>query len=199
MAGKKRSVLTGKQLRFVQEYCKDFEPTLAAKRAGYFIRPNREGGHSAPLRLLGYPHIQAEIVRIRQEVHCAAVADASEACEVLTRILRCKLSDILTDGKIDPDKVQHCKQELQEFTESYGKDTLNRKVKFRDPVAAIERLSKILGWDAAQKTQSENVSLTGHTMIDTGTAEFSAKVHAWRQMRLAQMAEQEQKKKELTL
>lgn len=65
--------LSAKQRAFVREYCKDFNATAAAKRAGY---SNATATGSAS-RLLGKAHIQAAVQAQQSKVNEKATFDAA--------------------------------------------------------------------------------------------------------------------------
>lgn len=65
--------LNDRQTRFVQEYCKDFNATQAAIRAGYSEKTAGSQGHD----LLKVPEIQARIEERKEELATIAEVDAA--------------------------------------------------------------------------------------------------------------------------
>lgn len=65
--------LTDRQIRFVQEYCKDFNATQAYMRAGY----SEEGAGQASHKLLKNTEIEQAIAERKQEIAIHAKIDAS--------------------------------------------------------------------------------------------------------------------------
>ena len=142
-------MLNPKQKAFVREYLKDFNATHAAIRAGY-KHPDVQGP-----RLLGHVGVQAELQRLREKAENNAVMKFDEACEILTGIARSCLVEYM-DGKtgaIDIRQGNH--HAVQEVTQvSCDKDgNPIVKIKLNSKVQAIDRLAKMLGWDAPTRLE----------------------------------------------
>lgn len=84
----------------------------------------------------------------------AAVATRVEVEQVLTRVIRGCVTDVIReDGSVDLRKLRRARQEVGEV--SVEDTPLGRrvKVKFRDSVSAAERLAKMRGWDRPQQVE----------------------------------------------
>jgi len=142
---------TAKQTAFVAEYPKDWNATQAAIRAGYSKKTARMAGQ----RLLTIDDIQQRIAALQAEARTATVMTLTEAQEKLSAIARANVADYL--GKNERVLVRKGDpRALAEFLNDGGK----RKVKLHDPIRAIERLGKMLGWDAPERldVKIENVN-----------------------------------------
>lgn len=78
-----------------------------------------------------------------------------------------KLSDFLDDkGEVDPAKIANAGYSLEAYDYISGDRDSQCKVKIRNPIQAIERLSKLLGWDEPEKVDHGgvifNLNLTGN-------------------------------------
>ena len=146
--------LTDKQAAFVREYVQDFNGTQAAIRAGYAPDSARQQAS----KNLSKPDIQEAITQFRAEADSAAVATLQECLEALTEIIRASLPHTMDDqGRVILERLRDYPRALQEITTrvDIGEDTAATitKYKLRDPIAAIERLAKLMGWDAPEKRE----------------------------------------------
>lgn len=114
--------LTPKQRAFVREYIVDKNASAAARRAGYSANTAGFIGYEN----LKKPQIAEAIREALEELERQAIADAQEARETLTRILR---------------------QELTEDTIA-GKDPVQFKTRpnAASIIRAVEALSRLEGW-----------------------------------------------------
>ena len=143
-----------KRKRFVAEYLKTgadggrFNATQAALNAGYSERSAATQGSA----LLQNAEVQAAIAKAQEQVQGEAVMSFDEACQVLTRMVRADLRDYYNDrGMVDEmtcgdtvaiAEVVRTRRPTGEYT---------TKFKLVDKIRAIERLSKLLGWDKPTK------------------------------------------------
>ena len=95
-----------------------------------------------------HPKVVAYVDAAKKAATSKAVMTRQEALEILSEIGRGKLSDFINEnGEIDKEAVSKAGYSLEEFSIAAGKYGDNKKVKVRNPIQAIERLSKMLGWD----------------------------------------------------
>lgn len=153
--------LNPKQAAFVREYVIDFNATAAAIRAGYAER----SAAALASRLLTNDKIQTAIKRHTDAATTASIMEYAEACEILTSVARGNVGDYLdADGSIDTEQLkQHCPQAVQGIdvtTQVDREGNISRITKFRlaDRVRALERLSKLRGWDQPARVQTEDVT-----------------------------------------
>lgn len=118
--------LTAKQQAFVREYLVDKNATAAAKRAGYSGKTARWIGHEN----LTKPHIAAAVDEALTEIERKAIADAREARETLTRILRQELTEDTIAGK-DPVRFE-------------------TRPNAASIIRAVEALAKLEGWTSSE-------------------------------------------------
>lgn len=138
--------MTRKQSQFVTEYLKDFNATRACIRAGYSTRT----AAAIAVGLLKKVEVSEAIHREQSALRSAAVMSADEAREILTRIARAKLPDLLNeDGTVDVDKLKSAGQELCEYVdEDTATGGRRRRVKLLSAIHAMERLAKMCGWES---------------------------------------------------
>ena len=133
--------LNEKQTRFCAEYLRDFNATQAAIRAGY----SKRSAYSIGWDLLKKPEIQTELTRHREAALAEGAMQFDEACGVLSQIARGRVADYLSeDGRIDPDRIRGTNPAAVQYVKSAEN---HAEIRLRDPVQAIERLAKLLGWD----------------------------------------------------
>ena len=146
------ATLNEKQTRFVAEFLKDFNASKAAERAGY----SPKTAYSLSWRLLKNVEIQAELTRHREAALAEGAMQFDEAVRVLSQIARGRIADYLTkDNRIDLDRVRDTNPAAVQFVKSSENHTV---IRMRDPIQAIERLAKLLGWDKPQKVESDQIS-----------------------------------------
>ena len=149
--------LTQKRLTFANEYLKTGNACEAYRRAyprslGWKV----EAVEQSASHLLADPKVYARVKELRAKAESAAVATRQEVLEVLTRIVRCSPSDLLSpDGTIDLDKLRTYRQEVGEITVEDTPLGRRHKVKMRDVVAAADRMAKLQGWDQPQRIHVE--------------------------------------------
>jgi phage terminase small subunit len=145
--------LNDRQRAFCREYFRNpSNATQAAIKVGY----SPKTAYSQAGRLLKNVEVRAEIERLRKAAEDSAIMDRNEACRILSAIARSNVSDFFDEsGRIavrpdeapagDPRAVEAVKQTL----DGDG----NPVIQFRlvSKVAAIERLAKLMGWDAPVK------------------------------------------------
>ena len=108
------------------------------------------------LEVFSRPQVQAYVDAAKKAATSKAVLTRQEALEILSDIARGKLADFFTeDGVIDLTAIAASGYSLEEFSVAVGKFGDTTKIKVRNPIQAIERLSKMLGWDQAQKIELE--------------------------------------------
>lgn len=134
--------------KFVREYLRTGNATKSAQAAGY----SKRTAYSQGERLLRNAEIKQAVETARKRAEEKGLVDLIEAKRVLSRIIRSKLSEYLdANGKPNLSKLKKSEQEIMELAiepTTYG---TRRKIKLRDPIAAIERLARLSGWDAPEK------------------------------------------------
>ena len=146
--------LTEQQKAFVSAYVGDagFNGAEAARLSGY-SQPNAKRCAS---RLLKVPGIRAAIEAVQDQLHEEGVMTYEEACLKLSDMARANLTDYVDE---------HCNIELyeghpaglleatvrHEDNGDKAPDATITKIKVHNPIAAIERLAKLCGWDRPQK------------------------------------------------
>jgi len=131
-----RRGLAVKQLRFVEEYPKDWNATAAAKRAGY----SEKTAYSQGQRLLKHVEVKAAIdERIRQ-----LTMSADEVLLRLAQHARADLSDV-----VDDDKTLNWKR-AREAGKTHLIKTLSvtdkgERVQLHDPQRALELIGRAQG------------------------------------------------------
>jgi len=105
-------------------------------------------------KLLADAKIRLRITQLRQKMEDEALLTQVEALRILTRIARVDVSTIVgEDGKIDAEQVK----KLGPALASYVMHGDSIKATTHDPIRAIERVAKILDWDAPDKLKVEQV------------------------------------------
>lgn len=145
-----------RRAKFVRYYLRSGNAADAARRAGYSKRAARQQGD----RLLSKADVRAAITKARAQAESEGLLDLIEAKRILSRIARARLGDYLAaNGSVCLAKVRQAAQEIAELEQAATAQGNRRRIKLRDPIAAIERLARLSGWDAPERHQIEGAVL----------------------------------------
>lgn len=143
--------LTVKQEKFCINYFESGNAASAATLAGYSIKSIR----SIASEILTNPNIKARIKALQEKAESAKIATVQERKQILTEILRAKLTDYIELGKdgswvnIGPETPQsRAIQEIHsrtEYDENGEHPTIHTSVKLINPIEAIKELNKMEG------------------------------------------------------
>ena len=138
--------MTQRQVRFALAYIETGNASEAYRQAyprSRAWRPKTVWEHAS--RLLADGKVQARVADLRARAESAAVATRQEVLEMLSRVIRgCPAQLLRDDGTVDLDRLREMRQELQEFAvEVTTAGSLRYRVRFRDPIAAAERIAKL--------------------------------------------------------
>lgn len=151
--------LTERQRHFAREYLRCGGNGAEAYRRAYpgSVAWKDHRARKKASDLLSRGDIQGTIAALRAKLERPSIATQAEVCEILTKMVRAKPATILhPDGTADLDAIRACEQELGAIEIETTPLGVRHKVKFRDAVAASERLAKIMGWD--KPTETRNVA-----------------------------------------
>ena len=133
-------MLSPRQHAFCLEYVEAPNGKQAAIAAGY----SRRGAKETASRLLTLANIRAKIKALRAKAEDAAVMSMKEAAQRLTEIVRGELPDFINqDGTAAVDAPNQAAIQVLDI----DKDGRVARLRLRDPIRAIEALSRLLGWD----------------------------------------------------
>lgn len=159
--------LTDKQERFCAEYVKDFNATQAAIRAGYSQKTGGQIGEQNLKKL----EIQKRITELTQQLQQKDLVTKEELINELKNIAFFDIRKIFTvDGGLknvkdfgDAEAAALAGLESFDVKEPESGMVLGttQKVKILNKIHAIERICKMLGFDAPEKKElSGNVGFT---------------------------------------
>ncbi|WP_181880902.1 terminase small subunit [Crenobacter cavernae] len=151
------SLLTPKQLAFIERYLVHFNATQAAKEAGYSAKSARQTG----CELLQHPAVQFALSARRREVREQASVDRERVLLELSRIafadirLLYDANGALLPPRDWPDDIAAAVSGL-DTTEllSDGSGGVTRKVRLADKLGALDKLARHLGLYEADHQQS---------------------------------------------
>ena len=137
----------------------------AARRAGYAEKTaSKVGGQMAKS-----PRIRAAVLAVREWFFARMVLTKNEALALLSEYARGSLGDMLDEsGTLNASAVKRHGRVVESYDEQQtmteGGNSVRRRVKLRDPRAAIETLGKVLGWfkdDVSIKTDNVKITMVG--------------------------------------
>ena len=103
------------------------------------------------------PEVQARILELQSQAAQAAtdgIASKSDVLRALSRsALACPTDVIAPDGSVDLARLRACRQEVAGVEVVDRPEGRQIRVRYRDGIAAAERLAKLLGWDQPQQVQ----------------------------------------------
>jgi len=170
-----KSKLTVKQEKFCINYFESGNATDAALVAGY----SKHTAAAIAGENLQKPIIIERISALQKKAESAKIATVQERKEILTEILRAKLTDFMELGQdgswvnIGPEtKSGHAIQEIHSRTE-YDKDgaspTIYTSVKLINPIEAIKELNKMEGIGK----EETKVNILNQTIIQNNLTSLS--------------------------
>ena len=110
--------------------------------------------------LFQLPHVAAYAKKLRDEVMSKSCLSRREALEILASIARGTLAAYLEkNGDINSSKLVESGADLEEVAIAHTKYGINRKIKARNPIQAIERIAKMCGWDKQGTLELDGVSI----------------------------------------
>lgn len=127
-------MLTGKRLKFVDEYLKDFNGTQAAISAGFSAKT----ATVTASKLLASDEVSAEIKRRLDQINSGKIATLKETLETMTRVMR---GEVL--------------EEIPLAIPGKGYEVLKLPPKIKDRLSAATALHKILSAAADETTDHE--------------------------------------------
>lgn len=149
--------LTPRQEAFCRSMLTTENASEAYRQAGYKSKSRDVSANAS--RLLAQPHVASRIRQLRDKAAADGVAELSETLVCLSCIARANVSDYLDEnGRLDPAKIASAGPELEAFQLVDTQHGQRITIKLRDPIRAIERLAKMLGWDSPDKHTLQDVT-----------------------------------------
>lgn len=161
--------LNDKQRKFCREYLVDMNGTQAAIRAGY----STISAGTTSCDLLKYPHIQAELERLRSKTAELAGVTALRNMKELAKIAYASVAQLrdtwitLKDFEGVTDDEKACIESIdtkEETVTTRNGETVTTsyvKIKMYSKLTAIEMLNKMNGFNAPEKT---DITSAGRTL-----------------------------------
>lgn len=173
----KENELNDKRKKFCHEYILDFNGTQAAIRAGYSAKTAKEQSS----QLLTKLNIQNYLAELKQNVAEESGITKKQLIDELAKIAFFDIrkiydeeNSLLNIHDFDDDSAASIAgievDEILEFNSTKGQKELTgytRKVKLHNKIAAIERVSKMLGYDAPAKNEGRLVDKDGNDVKPT--------------------------------
>lgn len=159
--------LTPKQERFCLAYLKTGNASEAYRLAYDATNSKPETVHRTAKELIDTPKIAARIKELNQEAVSDAVMTRREALERLSQFARTDLADLVEFGSYElgeTEEGQPIVQATWRFKDSVLQDPIKMasiselaatkdglRIKTHSPLAAIQQLAKMEGWESASK------------------------------------------------
>ena len=146
--------LTPREYEWLLEYITSEDATRAyeiAYNVSYADRRTKKTTITrAAHRLKSKPKMVALLAKYRGLLAERVTVKKVEAVNVMSEIVRARVGRFIKpDGDIDIEEVRRAGPEVAESTvRCGGEGKVTYRLKLRDPIAATERLAKMLGWDA---------------------------------------------------
>jgi phage terminase small subunit len=149
--------LKDKQRKFCEEYIIDFNATQAAIRAGYSKKTAAVIGAENLIK----PNIQNYLTELKQKAAEESGITKKQLIDELAKIAFFDIRKIYNEDNslldiksFDDDSASAVAGiEVDEIFEQRQLSGYTKKVKLHNKIAAIERVSKMLGYDAPAKTE----------------------------------------------
>lgn len=149
--------LTLKQNNFCNYYLETGNATDSYRRAYSCENMKPETVNRNAKELLDSNKIAARINQLQQSIQKRADITKDEAVKELASMVRSKVVDAVSikEGKIIIQDIDELSDDMKSAISSIKQTKAGIEVRFYDKVQAIDRLSKMLGWDAPTKSEVE--------------------------------------------
>ena len=162
--GKRRSVgqLTHRQQDAIAHYLAHGNASAAYASAYSTDTLSRTELGQVSSRFFRQPHILAAINEARAAAAKPLHMQRDEALSILAQIARGQVADYLDDdGRVDPRALKALGGPAVESLEQESTKGRQRAVlKLRDPIRAIERIARLMGWDEPERHAVGQVTVT---------------------------------------
>lgn len=145
--------LTIKQQNFCNLYIETGNASEAYRRAYSADRMLDSTIHRKAVELLENAKVSAYIKQLQAELQRRSDISKDEAVRELTNIVRARITDILTikGDKVELKDLDSLPDHIVCAIQSIKRTGDTIEVKLYDKIAAIDRLSRMLGWDKPTK------------------------------------------------
>lgn len=113
--------------------------------------------HNSASAIMRKPGVRERIKELQEQAARTVmdgIASKSDVLRALSRsALACPTDVIAPDGSVDLTRLRACRQEVAGVDVTDRPEGRQIKVRYRDGIAAAERLAKLLGWDQPQQVQ----------------------------------------------
>lgn len=152
------SKLTPKQEAFCNYYVETGNASEAYRRAYNAEKMKFESVNRKAVELLNNGKITARVKELQRELQIRSDITKDEAIKELSNIVRNRVTNVLSasGGRIRIKNLNDLPDEVVSVIASIKKIKGGIEVKFHDKIAAIDRLSKMLGWDVPSKIKFED-------------------------------------------
>lgn len=152
------SKLTPKQEMFCNSYIETGNASEAYRRSYNAVNMKFETVNRKAVELLNNGKITARVKQLQRELQIRSDITKDEAIKELSNIVRNRVTNVLSakGGRIRIKNLDDLPDEVISVIASIKKIKGGIEVKFHDKIAAIDRLSKMLGWDVPAKVTFEN-------------------------------------------
>lgn len=149
------SKLTVKQENFCNYYIETGNASEAYRRAYSCDKMKDETVNRTAIELLNNPKITARVKQLQEVLQRRSDITKDEAVKELSAIVRSRVTDVLSAKgmTVRIKSIEELPDEVVACISSIKKIKGGIEVKFYDKIAAIDRLSKMLGWDKATKLE----------------------------------------------
>ena len=152
--------LTIKQQKAAKKFLECGNMTEAYEYAYDCSRCTRKSIGQRGWELMHLPHVAAYVKKLRDQAMSKSCLSRREALEILASIARGKLAAYLKkNGDINALKLVESGADLEEVAVAHTKYGINRKIKARNPIQAIERIAKLCGWDKQGTLELDGISI----------------------------------------
>lgn len=147
------SKLTVKQENFCNYYIETGNASAAYRRAYSCDKMKDEAVNVQASKMLVNPKIALRVKQLQDALQKRSDITKDEAIKELSAIVRSRVTDVLSAKgmTVRVKSIEELPDEVVSCISSIKKIKGGIEVKFYDKIAAIDRLSKMLGWDKATK------------------------------------------------
>ena len=147
--------LTVKQNKFCNYYVETGSASEAYRMSYSSDNMKDETIHRSAIEVLQNPKVATRIAQLQEQLQERSDIKKDEAVSSLTKMLRASVLDAVSivDGKVIVKNTSDIPEDLKPCISSIKSTKFGIEINFYDKIQAIDRLAKLLGWDAPTKSE----------------------------------------------
>lgn len=147
--------LTPKQEKFANLYVELGNASEAYRRSYSCKRMSEKQVWEESSKLINHPKVTQRVKQLQTELQRRSDISKDEAVKELSNVVRGRITDIfdIKQGSLFIKDLKKLPDEVVSCIESIKETNIGIEIKLYNKISAIDRLSKMMGWDEATKQE----------------------------------------------